>query len=137
MGTIKTIGVLGLLMLSFACSNNDDSNDSSETPSTEKLLISGKWYLESKTPIDFSACEKNGSFQFNDDGSVQQENFEENSGTCEAADLIRATYTLSDSSLVITFGSEIISVTINNITASELTLTDSNGDTFVLDKTQG
>ncbi|MBD1260094.1 lipocalin family protein [Maribacter polysiphoniae] len=137
MGTIKTIGVLGLLMLSFACSNSDDDNDSPETPSTANLLISGKWYLESKTPNDFSACEKNGSLQFHDDGSVEQENYEENSGTCEATDLNSATYTLSGSSLVITFGSDTITTTINSITDSELSITDSNGDTIILDKTQG
>lgn len=135
MKLIKSINILGLLFMAFSCSSSDD--DSSDTSSTENLLTSGKWYLEFKTPDDFSACEKNGSLQFNDDGSVLQENFEENSGTCEGADTAMATYTISGSSLVITFGSDVISATINSISASELSLTDSNGDTIVLDKTQG
>lgn len=137
MRTIKTIGILGLLFLSFACSDNNDDDNLSETEKTENLLTSGKWYLESKTPNDFSACEKNGSLQFNDDGSIVQENFEENSGTCEVADTTTATYTLSGSSLVITFGSEMILATINSISESELSLTDSSGDVIILDRTQG
>ncbi|KQC30096.1 lipocalin family protein [Flagellimonas eckloniae] len=137
MKTIKTISILGLLFLSFACSDNNDDDDLSEMQKTENLLTSGKWYLESKTPDDFSACEKNGSLQFNDDGSIVQENFEENSGTCELEETITATYTLSGLSLEITFGSEIVSATINSITASELSLTDSSGDIIILDKTQG
>lgn len=136
MRTIKTISILGLLFLSFACSDNND-DDLSETQKTENLLTSGKWYLESKTPNDFSACEKNGSLQFKDDGSVVQEEFSENTGTCELDNSVMATYTLSGSSLEITFGSEIISATINSVTASELSLTDSSGDIIILDKIQG
>ncbi|MEO9513107.1 MAG: lipocalin family protein [Flavobacteriaceae bacterium] len=136
MKTIKTISVLGLLFLSFACSDNNDDDDLTEMQKTENLLTSGKWYLESKTPNDFSACEKNGSLQFNDDGSIVQEDFEENSGICEA-DTVTATYTLNGSTLVITFGSETVSATINSISESELSLTDSSGDIILLDKTQG
>lgn len=136
MKTIKTISILGLLFLSFACSDNNDDDNLSETQKTENLLTSGKWYLESKTPNDFSACEKNGSLQFNDDGSIVQEDFEENSGICEA-DTVTAIYTLNGSTLVITFGSETVSATINSISESELSLTDSSGDIILLDRTQG
>jgi hypothetical protein len=136
MRTIKTISFLSILVLSFACSNNSD-DDITETKATEDLLTSGKWYQESKTPGSFSDCEKNSSFQFNDDGSLEQESFEENSGACEVVDINTATYTLNGSSLVISFGSDTISATINRITASELSVTDSNGDTVLFDKTQG
>ena len=131
MKTVKTIAILCLLFLTYSCSSSDD--DSSETPSTENLLTSGIWYLESKTPGSFTACEKKSSFEFKTDNTAVIANFEVNSGTCEAIQPVTGTYTLNGSSLVLTRGSETISTTINSITSNELSLTDP----ILFDKTQG
>lgn len=135
MKSLKTITLL-LSVLAFSCSSDDD-NSSEDMQSTSQLLTESKWYQQSKSPGSFSDCEKNGSFKFNTDNSLNVESFDDSSGTCEFQGTVNTTYTLSGMTLTLTFGTDVITATINSISETTLNVTDSNGDTVVLDKTQG
>lgn len=136
MKTIKILAIILFSALTFSCSSDDDSSSGDE-PTTLELLTTGTWYLESKTPNDFSDCEKNSSFKFNTDNTLNAESFEDGTGTCESDGVVNTTYTLTGDTLVIIFGSDTITATINSISDTILNITDDEGDTIVFDKTQG
>ncbi|WP_350285776.1 lipocalin family protein [uncultured Croceitalea sp.] len=136
MKTIQILPLLGLLLVSLACSSDDDADDT-ETPSTQNLLTTGIWYQESKSPGGFSDCEKNSSVAFATDGTVRIESFEEEAGSCEAQTPETASYTLNGATLVFTAGPETFSATINSISSEMLSVTDDEGATVVFDRTQG
>jgi len=134
--TLKSFAIIVLSILFVGCSSDDDSNSSSEE-TTQDFLTSGKWYQESRTPGNFTDCEKNSSFKFNTDNTLNVESFGDDSGTCESQEMLSATYTLSGMSLTITINSEVITATINSISESSMNVTDSEGETIVFDRTQG
>ncbi|WP_460218461.1 lipocalin-like domain-containing protein [Psychroserpens sp. MEBiC05023] len=136
MKTIKQLGILLLLLLTFNCSSDDDSS-SGDTLTTAELLTSAKWYLESKTPGDFSDCDKNTSFKFNTNNTVNVDSYTNDSGPCESQGVISTTYSLSGNTLTIDFGGDSIIATINSISETTLNITDDIGDTIIFDKTQG
>lgn len=136
MKTLKTLGLLSLLLLTFSCSNDDDTSASQQT--NQQLLTSGKWYQESKTPTDFTVCEKNGSVQFMTNGNIIVESYDDSSGTCESLGAITANYTLTNNvNIAITLGTETINAVINSISTNALNITNDDGEILVFDKTQG
>ncbi|WP_299278183.1 lipocalin family protein [uncultured Psychroserpens sp.] len=136
MKTHNLFGLLLILLLTFNCSSDDDSS-SGDTQTTAQLLRSGTWYLESKTPGDFTDCEKNSSFKFNTNNTVDVDSYDDASGPCESEGVVSATYSLSGNTLNIVIGGETITATINSISETTLNVTDDVGDTIVFDKTQG
>lgn len=138
MKTLKKISILCLLIITFNCSSDDDSSGSQPAEmTTAEKLTNGKWYQESRTPGSFTDCEKNVSFNFKANGTVSVESFDDTSGMCESGGLLSATYSLNGNNLTIDFNGDIIMATINNITSSTMTITDSEGDVIIFDKTQG
>nr|WP_321237165.1 lipocalin family protein [uncultured Psychroserpens sp.] len=136
MKTFKQLSLFVLALLTFNCSSDDDSS-SGGTLTTAELLTSARWYLESKTPGDFTDCEKNTSFKFNTDNTVDVDSYEDDSGPCESQGVISSTYSLSGNTLTIDLGGDSITATINSISETLLNVTDDIGDTIVFDRTQG
>lgn len=136
MNVLKTLSIVSLILFTFSC-NSDDDSSSENTPSTLELLITGKWYLESKTPGGFSDCEKNSSFKFYTNNTVDVENFDDSSGPCETQGTVNSTYSLTGSTLTIELGPDTVTATINSISETTLNVTDNVGDTIVFDKVQG
>ena len=137
MKQFKWIGLIGLVLLSVSCSNDDDSSDSGDMPTTQELLTTGTWYQESKSPGDFTDCEKNSSFNFKTDNSLDFEAFDDSSGPCESVGIVTTTYSLSGMTVTITFGSDVETATIVSISESTLVVMDGSGDTITFDRTQG
>ena len=136
--TIKILQVVIISILTFSCSSDDDSSSGGgDTATTAELLTSSTWYQESRTPGNFTDCEKNTSVKFNTNNTVIVETFSEDTGTCESQGADSAAYVLNGMSLTITIGTEVITATINSISQSSLNITDNQGDTIVFDKTQG
>ncbi len=134
---MKTLKIFPYLIIIFnLCSCNSD-DDGSSNGDTEDLLTDSTWYQESRSPEAFSDCEKNGSFKFNNDNTLDIESFNDDSGTCESLETISVAYELSSMMLTIPIDSEIITATINSISESSLSVTDSEGDTIIFDKIQG
>lgn len=139
MKLLKTLAVILMSILGVSCSSDDDSSSdgNSSTPTTAQRLTAGIWYLESKTPGGFTDCEKNSSFNFKTDNTIEVESFVDNSGACESDGIINSTYSLSNNNLIIDFGGDSITATINDISSNTMTITDSDGDVIDFDKTQG
>lgn len=123
-------------LLVIACSNNDDNDHNNDGQTTLELLVSGRWYQESKSPGSFSSCEKNSYIEFSNETDIALHFYNEDSGPCESEGVINATYTLSNNNLVINASGEIISVTIDAISENELIVTSEN-ETIVFDKIEG
>ena len=136
MKTCNRLSFLLILLLTFSCSSDDDSS-SGDTPTTAELLTSGRWYLESKTPGGFTDCEKNSSFKFNTNNTVDVDFYDDDAGPCQPEGIINTAYSLNGNTLNITFGSESSVVTINSISETTLNVTDDVGDTIIFDRTQG
>jgi hypothetical protein len=125
-----------LVLLTFNCSSDDDSTSNPAT--VQALLTSGKWYQESKTPGSYTDCEKLSYVQFLSDGTFNLESFEDDEGDCSSIVLITATYTLANNmTIIIDFEGDLISVEIVSISENLLTLTSSENETLVFDKTAG
>ncbi len=138
MKLLQSILSLTIIVTVFSCSSDDDSSSGGgNTATTAELLTTGIWYQESRTPDDFTDCEKNSSVKFNTDNTISVESFSDDTGTCESEGTDSATYALNGMSLTITIGTEVITATINSISETSLNITDDEGDTIVFDKTQG
>jgi hypothetical protein len=136
MKTIKLLGILSILLLAFSCGSDDDNDSTQQT--NQQLLTLGKWYQETKTPTNFTACEKNGSVLFNTNGDITIESFGDGSGTCESLGAETATYTLTNNvDITIIFGSETLNAVINGISTNALSITNDDGEVLTFDKTQG
>ena len=130
--------VIGLLLLCFGCNKNND-DDASEQQTNQQLLVYGKWYFQSKTPGNYTACEKKGYIQFLNNGTFTINVFDESSGTCESLGAVSANYTLTDGvNLTLTLGGESQSAVINAISESQLKITNTDdGEVILFDKTEG
>ncbi|WP_431136797.1 lipocalin family protein [Psychroserpens mesophilus] len=140
MKIVKKLCCICLIIMAYNCSSDDDSNGGEMNQLTvQELLVSGKWYNESRTPgTDYSDCEKNGYIEFKADSSFNLESFDDSSGSCESLGINMATYTLSNNrDILIAFESEEIIAVINSISEESLTVTSSSGETLTFDKTQG
>jgi hypothetical protein len=136
MKTYKYFAISLLTLLVLSCSSDDDNGNNDPQLSTLELLNSGRWYLESKTPGSFSACEKSGYLEFSNNTDIALNFFDDQSGPCESTGVVNGTFTLSNNNLVINASGEVISVTIDAISENELTVTSST-ETIVLDKIEG
>ncbi|MBR9915523.1 MAG: lipocalin family protein [Algicola sp.] len=138
MKTLIKLCSICLLVVTYNCSS-DDGDNGSTNPTVQELLVSGKWYNESRSVgSNYSDCEKNGSIAFNNNGQVMVETFDDPSGPCESLGLITATYTLANSSeITIIYGSEVLISNIVTITQESLTIMTSDGESLTFDKTQG
>ncbi|MEZ4803526.1 MAG: lipocalin family protein [Gelidibacter sp.] len=138
MNTQKFLFAVSICLFTFACSSDDD-NGNQQQESNEDLLVSGKWYFESKTPGSYSDCEKSGYIQFRSDGTFTIEVYEDNGGTCESLGADNGNYTLTNNvNITLTAGSETQSAVITSISQSELKITNSgDGEMLVFDKTAG
>lgn len=132
-----TLSILLLTLTLFSCSSDDDNNDQLQQ-STQELLTSGKWYQESRTPGNYTDCEKMGNIQFMTNNNFIIESFENDGDDCISLEVTTATYTLSENTtLVISFEGDIRSAEIVEISTQELTLLTSENETLVFDKTEG
>ncbi len=130
--------VLALLLI-VSCNSDDDSSNVfiPASPTIEQLLISGKWYQETKLPIDFTECERSGYIEFFSTLEVTIETFDDNSGNCESTGQMIASYILNAPTISITNGADSFSVVINSITVDELRITTDDGDTIIFDRVVG
>ncbi|MGS2726521.1 lipocalin family protein [Psychroserpens sp. BH13MA-6] len=138
MKTLIKLCSICLLVIIYNCSS-DDGDNGTNNPTVQELLVSGKWYNESRSVgSNYSDCEKNGSIAFNNNGQVMVESFDDPSGPCESLGVITATYTLANSSeITIIYGSEVLNASIISITQETLTVMSSDGETLTYDKTPG
>ena len=135
MRTFKLFSIIVLAMLALNCSSDDDN---SSQATVAELLASGRWYQESRTPGSYTDCEKRSYIQFNSNGSFMLESFEDDGDDCVSLDVMTATYTLTnDVSILITFDGGVLSAEIVSISEDLLTVTSSENETLVFDKTEG
>jgi len=135
MRTIKSILLFAVIVLFFGC-GSDDNGDTNE-PTNLELLISGKWYNESRTPGSYTDCEKNGYIEFMTNGDAVINSFDDGSGTCQSLGAVTASWTLTNEvDLNLTLGPESVDATIIAISSSEMTVVG-NGETIVFDKNPG
>ncbi|MEY8847644.1 lipocalin family protein [Psychroserpens sp. XS_ASV72] len=138
MTVLKRLGIICLVLLTSACSSDDDSGgDMQGDINVASLLQSGKWYQESITPGSFTDCEKNTNIEFNDNGAFFLESFDEDSGPCASTGVETGTFTRMNNDISITVGATVINVVIDSISQESLTVTTSDGDTITFDKVQG
>ena len=138
MKILKKLSCICLLIIAYNCSSDDSNEEDTNQPTVQELLVSGKWYNQSRTPgANYTDCEKNGYIEFNADGSFKLESFDDSSGLCESLGLNMATYVLSNNrDILISFGTEEFSVIINSITQGILEVTSSDGETLTFNKSQ-
>ena len=138
MNTQKFLLVLSMSLLVITCDSDDDNGDQQQLP-TEVLLVSGKWYFESRTPGSYTDCEKTGYVQFMENGTFMLENFEDDADTCMSNGVFTGSYTLTNGvNLTLIAGTESQSAVINSITQTELKITNaSDGEQIVFDKSEG
>ncbi|WP_299335808.1 lipocalin family protein [uncultured Psychroserpens sp.] len=137
MKTFIKLSVSITLLFAFGCSNNDDgnSNDGGEQ-STLELLVSGRWYQESKTPGSFSTCEKSSYIEFSNETDIALHFYNDDSGPCESEGVVNANYNLSGNTLEINVPDGTVTANIVSISEDELIVT-AEDETVVFDKTEG
>ena len=120
----KSILILAIVsFLTFSCSKDDDS--STPEPTTEALLVSGKWYLEALGTFTLTPCDKQSYFLFADSTSLIVELFGENGATaiCEQTGLSSYSYSINSSNQIVTVrNGEISILTIEAISSTNLQL---------------
>lgn len=137
MKTFNKFFLISLLILTYSCNKSDDDSNNSQQLTTEDFLTSGKWYLEAKTPGDYTSCEKKGYILFMDNSNFVLVLFDDNSGTCESLGEVNGSYTLINNlDLNLNMGSDSQSAIIVSISEEELTL-ETEAETLVFDKTEG
>lgn len=138
MKTRKIIVLLLMAIMTVACNKNDDDL-SSEQQITPQKLTAGIWYFESKTPDNYTACEKKGNIDFKDDGTLSLEAYAVYIRACESLATYTGSYTLDGSTLTFTIlVGDTQTLTINSISESELKMTnEDSGEVFVFDRTEG
>lgn len=138
MKTFKSIVAMALALTICACGNDDDGGGGL---TNQELLVLGIWFQESSTDPDgdFTACEKNTSYNFTSDLNLNVEVWNDDSGTCESLGTLNATYSLvNDVDLTINLpGDPGLSATIIQISETTLVVEDDQGIRITLDKTQG
>ncbi|MEZ4778710.1 MAG: lipocalin family protein [Flavobacteriaceae bacterium] len=139
---MKSLQILSitLLLFCFGCNkNNDDDDNQSQQQTNQQLLVSGKWYFQSKTPGSYTECEKKGYIQFMNNGTFNIDVFDDSSGSCESLGAVTANYILSNGvNLTLMLGDESQSAVIDSISESQLTITNSTeGEVILFDKTEG
>jgi len=138
---MKHLKLWGFLAIAIVMSNCSKEDDGASQMTNQQLLVSGKWYQESKTTGTVSACDKKSYIEFMSNGTMSAATFEDSSGSCTSSGINSATYTLTNNvNIKITFGTDVIDAVIKSITATKLTIdTQDNGQpsTQVFDKTEG
>ena len=138
MKTFKSVMLMVLALMIFACESDDDGGSGL---TNQELLVLGTWYQESSTDPDgdFTACDKNTSYIFTSTNNLNIEVFDDGSGTCESLGTINATYSLAnDVDLTINLpGDPGLLATIIEISETILVVEDDQGIRITLDKTQG
>lgn len=102
MKTLKIVAITFLSILSFSCSNDDDSSNNT-LPTTLNLLTSGTWYFESKSQESYTTCETESTNNFMVDGSTIIEDIEESMDGYELDETINTNYILDASTITINF----------------------------------
>ncbi|MBP0903917.1 lipocalin family protein [Mariniflexile gromovii] len=112
--------VLAIFILLNSCSKNDDPE-----PTTEELLISGKWFFNKYNGEDINSCERQTYFHFTDANSLIVESFAFNSSSmvCQSGGLIGYSYTInSNNEIITTGGGTILTFQIKSISQTSLVL---------------
>ena len=134
---MKTLEFLVALtvLLSFSCSNDDDSG----TPSNSELII-GKWQLTSSTvdgmPVALSDCLLQTTIEFKANGELSLAGFAEvsvvgqDTSECNASAAITLNYTIDGNIITVGSGAEADKTTIVTLNATTLTVsyTDEDND---------
>ena len=137
MKTLKIVAIAFLSILSFSCSNDDDSSNNT-LPTTLDLLTSGTWYFESKSQAGYTACQKESSIDFMVDGSTIIKIVEESMDGCELVETINTNYILDASTITINFVDDILfGIVTYDASLQTLIITENGGGFIILDKVQG
>ncbi|MEZ4802822.1 MAG: hypothetical protein R2797_08605 [Gelidibacter sp.] len=136
---IKASITLFVILICFACSNDDDS---SSEPTTMQLLTADKWYMESSTLIIMTECRKQTWVQFLENEVLVGEGFYTDvNDNCISNPLATATWQLlGNSEFTITSNGETLLYTIISMSEDELTVSaELDGETqiYVYDKNPG
>lgn len=137
---IKASITLFVIIISFACSNDDDSPSQ---PTTMELLTAEKWYSESSTYIMMTECRKHTWIQFLDNGTLIVESYYTNSNDdCVSNPLVTAAWNLvNDTQYTTTYYNETLLYNIISISEDELRIsTEEDGETTafqIYDKNPG
>lgn len=107
----------------------------------EDLLLSGKWYFESRTNLVLDICDKQSNRRFLPNGNYILEYYYNIDDGCEIYDSTEGTFELlSDETFSVTYEENTLVYTIVAISETELIVTATSGGmliTIVLDKNPG
>lgn len=142
MKTIKLLSIAFLFMLILNCSKSDDG-ESSQQPTARELITSGKWYLESATPLGaMDNCDKQTWYEFFDNDNLVAEGF-----SIDAEDNCVTSWTdsgtwflIDDQTLNLTAGGSTLTCSILNLTDEGFVFSlELEGDTqtYIFDKNPG
>lgn len=125
--------VASILLIAFILTgcNKDGDNIEVPEPTTQELIL-GRWSLESISPgAELSACVKQSSLTFLEDGTFLQSSYSEDSdGDCNLFSPEPADYSFSANDLIRVElgGSETIFITIVSISEDQLVLSVDSED---------
>uniref|UniRef100_UPI00404AF116 lipocalin family protein n=1 Tax=Gelidibacter sp. TaxID=2018083 RepID=UPI00404AF116 len=129
---------LAILTLFNSCSKDDDS---SSEPNVEDLLLSGKWYFESRTNLILDICDKQSNWRFLPNGNYILEYYHNADDGCEIYDSTEGIFELlSNETFSVTYEENTLVYDIVAISETELIVTATSGGmliTIVLDKNPG
>lgn len=127
MKQFKILSLLLVAMLTFNCSSDDDS--AAQEPTTQELLMSGKWYFSSISDTQFDICQGNGYYDFITTDTLIAQGFHgDASDQCESTGFEVATYVLINDNkrLLFTVDEHELIMSIEFISDSKLVLKQDN-----------
>ena len=134
MKTLKLLSLLAMIFLAVSCSRDDDNQPLPEIyEQVNRLLTSGKWYLDIWDGDVMPDCLNSTYFEFHTTGMLTAEWFGIDEGNCVSA-VENATYELLNDSEVLIGEDAWIILT---ITQNRLVMRSSFGSVIEFDKTEG
>ncbi|MDE1207681.1 lipocalin family protein [Tenacibaculum larymnensis] len=129
---IKLLCGLFLVLTLANCSKDDD--DPQPEPTTQELLMNGKWYWSTITDFNLTDCNKNSYFLFAKDELTKETFGENNNNKCVSMELSKSSYQLiNEKTLVINDNGSSETFTIETISKSELILAQHmNGKSYYI-----
>lgn len=127
MKILKLLSFMLITLLVLNCSNDDDNFQPQiqPEPTTQDLLISGKWYWVSSSESTLDDCQKQSYIEFIDLDTLLIEDFRINSSDiCESNGINSVTYQLIDDSIIqVTIGTDTSNLNIEFISDTRLIIT--------------
>lgn len=129
MKTLKILSLAIFTLMIASCSKSDDTVVVEEPIqlTTQDLLQSGDWYIASKSGEITDDCLRQSYLRFVDEDTILNQFFETIGGVCESNGLDIHQYNKIDNVIHISTSGDPVTLTIINITETELTVVVDEG----------